>query len=60
MRTGAGDWEADCELRTNLEYARKLAGSIGMLGMTFTHSDSNLPIYSYDKWQVSVSVRKKW
>lgn len=44
----------------NLRYAHKPTGLDGSLGVSYTHNDSNLPIYGYDKWQVSASVRKKW
>lgn len=44
----------------SLQYAHKPSGLDGSLGVTYTHNDSKLTLYGYDKWQVSASVKKKW
>lgn len=44
----------------NLQYAHKLSGLDGSLGVSYTHNESNLELYEFNKVQVSASVKKKW
>ena len=44
----------------NLQYAHQASGWDAILGLTYTHNNSNLTLYEYEKIQATASVRKKF